>query len=152
MPRNIEYSIHNKTRTENKRDIILTFEHNGNYTNINMKHYNKYSMPTYKHMVEPDGNVFVCREGYNYRSMPGVVATKCHKHNRPMGCKFNINMASNRIDFMNRTQQDLDHCRCYCMPASQYDYDKWCYNDCINNNRPLCNNAEIYNILIHKYT
>ena len=151
MSRNGGYSIHKHTRTVDKKDIIVTFKHNGTNININMKQYNQYSMPTHKHMVEPDGNVFVCRDLLR-REGPGVMATKCHKHNKPMGCKFNVLITSNRIDFMNRTQKDLDHCRCYCMPASQYDYDKWCYNDCIKNNRPLCNNAEIYNILIHKYT
>ena len=100
---------------------------------ISMKEYRTYRKPTSRHMVEPDGNVFVCKERFKL--------AKCIKHNKPMGCKFKLGITD---EFIHRSKIDLDHCRCYCVLATQYAFDKWCYNDCIKNKRPLDDNAKIY--------
>lgn len=147
----IMYTIHKITKQDS--DIIIQFKLSttGNIVKSNIKHYKKYSRPTDKHMVEPDGNVFVCDDiqSSNFRTNthnPG--ASRCHMHNKPMGFKFHLGTTN---AFVNRTKQELDHCRCYCVPATQCDYDKWCYNDCKKNAKPLCDNAKIYDMMLNKH-
>ena len=110
---------------------------------VPMEEYRKYSRPTTQHVVEPDGNVFVCSEiqSYNFRKGSHNRPTKCNMHGTPMGHKFKLGITE---EFIHRSQKILDHCRCFCKPATQYEYDKWCYNDCIQHNRPLDDNAKIY--------
>ena len=113
------------------------------YKRIGLNDYKKYGKPSSQHMVEPDGNVFVCRDPINLRSFNHM--TLCNMHNKSMGCKFRLGLTDS---FTNRTNKELDHCRCYCRSATQYDYDKWCYLDTKNNNKPLCDNGKIYKKLI----
>ena len=117
------------------------------YKRMGFNNYKKYGKPSSQHMVEPDGSVIVCSDMFsvNFRTMTDNVPTWCDKHNKPMGCKFHLGTTDS---FTNRTKKDLDHCRCYCRPATQYDFDKWCYFDKKNKNKPLCDNGKIYKKLI----
>lgn len=139
---NNTYNIHNITTTPDGNNLIVqyqitnTSENNKSYKKICFNNYRQYKQPTNKHMVEPDGNIFVCKDSI---SKPSNI---CNIHNRPMGCKFHL--GKNYHDFKNRTQQIIDHCRCYCKQSTQYDFDKWCYFDKIKNNSPLCDNGKIY--------
>jgi len=149
------YSISNVTPIVTNRgtkELKIMFKVNYSATvikmvSILMNNYRKYSRPTNRHMVEPNGDVFVCGDklSYNVRTDSHNISTKCHMHGTSMGCKFKLGITD---EFMHRTKQELDHCRCYCKPATQYDYDKWCYNDCIQHNRLLDDNAKIYKRLI----
>ena len=144
-----EYDVNNKLT-----NIFVTYEITDTNTNtiihkrMGLNTYKKYGKPSSEHMVEPDGSVFVCSDmtPVNFRTMTDNAPTNCRMHNKPMGCKFHLGTTDS---FTNRTKKDLDHCRCYCRSASQYDFDKWCYFDKKNKNKPLCDNGKIYEKLIY---
>ena len=147
------YQIYNKEKTDDGKDLIITycisFPNEEIHRKINFKDYRHYKVPTKSHMIEPDGCIFVCKETLNieyYQDLLKKNHNRCRLHNKPRGCKFHL--GKNHDDFKNRTQKVIYNCRCYCKPATQYEYDKWCYFDKINENKPLCDNGKIYKLLI----
>ena len=141
------YTIIKVVPKDNYENLMVTFRNGQSNTTLNMKEYDKYGRPTVRHVVEPDGNVFVCAK-HTIRTPRLHLGSRhrCNMHNTLMGCKFHLGITDS---FTHRTKKELDHCRCYCRLATQYEYDKWCYNDCIKNDRPLDDNAKIYKKLTH---
>ena len=148
------YHIYKRALAPDNHNIMVTFKQNDLYTILNMKDYTSYSLPTNKHKLEPDGSIFVCDSidttqtnyfNFNFRQGMKNEEKRCVLHNKPEGYKYNL--GPNHKDFLNRSLKELNHCRCYCKPVNQYEYDKWCYDECMKHDSPLCDNSKIYILL-----
>ena len=119
-------------KKENGLGLEITFKlPSGRLVKIDTKDYKKYGAPicdyndrymrVLAHMVETDGNILIADPNCYSRFFTNDIFD-CKVHNKKYGCKYHLGKDSD--EFINRDR----NCRCFAKIASQYDYDKYCYN------------------------